>query len=516
MLLHIRRISSLSTLTSVFLWAILLFFLFLIGAFTALAPELVVRLTPLLMVPVFFAVAAFSENKCDLSTRFVLNWLLIVLAILSLWPTYLILKIGSMPSIDGRRMIVLLSIFSLAYLVINRPILRKHFFGDSDPMTQLVSMLILGYIGLRYISLGDASYPFYSFIVVTWDLVNYFSMYFLAISFLHHKKTSERFIAVMLWITLLIGCFVVLEKLQGVNYLSAYAPRGGNLEAQAMMQSISRDRDGAFRAQGTFEHPIALAEYCAMGMCFFLASLLWNDGAKNRLIYLCAFIVSAGLIFASGSRSGLVCAGVGALLVFLLWAYRANSTLNSTGSFTRKFLFLTTLVGILALAAPIILTLTQGRSTAERMSTLARSEMLVRGLPSIADNPFFGVGVGSAGQIAGHIGNGGIITLDNHYLGIAIESGVPATIVFILTLLIPALKASHVVISRAGPHSCFLAGAVGALSVLLIIRGTMWLSTNLTLGYLIAGIVMILSRIPAEGKLIPEAGQARDRTVAVT
>ena len=73
-----------------------------------------------------------------------------------------------------------------------------------------------------------------------------------------------------------IAVLVVVERLKGINPLVVYAPKGGTggpIDAIAAMQSISRDRDGQFRAQGTFEHPITLAEYASIVSCFAAASI---------------------------------------------------------------------------------------------------------------------------------------------------------------------------------------------------------------------------------------------------
>ena len=62
----LRRAASISALTSVLLWIVLLLGIFIVGALTALAPDLMVRLAPLIVIPVFVVVAAFRSNRSDL------------------------------------------------------------------------------------------------------------------------------------------------------------------------------------------------------------------------------------------------------------------------------------------------------------------------------------------------------------------------------------------------------------------------------------------------------------------
>ena len=508
----LRRAASTSALTSVLLWIVLLLGIFIVGALTALAPDLMVRLAPLIVIPVFVVVAAFRSNRSDLGPRFMRIWIMLLACMLSLWPTYLSLKIGSAPSLDGRKLMMLAAVVIFVYLVVNRPVIRQALFFHRDSGTHLVGFIILAYIALRYVSLHGASFPVHAFIVLSWDLVYYYFLYYFAIACLRHPDCPATLQSAFFWATLFMAILVLLEKVQGINYLALYAPTGGDVGA---MQALSRLRDGVLRAQGTFEHPITLAEYASMVSGFSLAALLWARRMTGRLFALLVLMTSLAVNLASASRSGLVCAGAAMLLVFVLWMYRARKVQSLAGLFGRQVLVIGTLVGAVVLAAPVIWLLTQGRSTNEKLSSLARSEMLDRGVPSVIDNPFIGTGFGTAGQIAGHVGNGGLLTLDNHYLGIAIESGVPAVLLFTLSLLIPLLRAVQAVLSRPSPHAAFLAGAAGALAVLLIIRGTMWLSTNLAIGYLLAGLVMVFSR-PVQSWAAEAVSTGKDRTAPGT
>lgn len=518
-----NRARSWSAVGAAAMWLVFALVLLVIGALTALAPLFVVRLAPLVLIPVVIAIAMLARRSDEPDQRLGLRWLTVMLAVFSLFPTYMIFKAGSLPAVDVRRVVAILSLLALTYLLASRPTVRRHFTGDGDRATAWVGLCIGGYVTWRIASSFVTPFPMYGIINTGWDVLYYYGMYFVAICLFQGERSGAGVMRALFLMMVGIAVLVVVERLKGINPLVVYAPKGGTggpIDAIAAMQSISRDRDGQFRAQGTFEHPITLAEYASIVSCFAAAALLWPGRRAGKVLAAAALAASLGCIALSGSRSGLVCAGIGMLLVFVLWMYRAREEQSSTGVFFKQVLVVSTLAGVLLATAPVLLLLTQGRSYTEYHSSMMRARMLHRGLPSVLENPVIGSGIGMAGRIAGEVGRKGVITLDNQMLGIALESGVPAVLLFVASLVIPAIRAAVAVLSRPGPQAAFLAGGVGVMAVLVVIRGTMWLSTNLTIGYLIAGMMMLLARRraePAPGGVPadpPPAGRHAGRFVA--
>lgn len=77
----------------------------------------------------------------------------------------------------------------------------------------------------------------------------------------------------------------------------------------------ARFRDGAYRAQGLFDNPLSLAEFCLYALPFSLAFLVQ---AGRRTLWFGAFVVLglAAVFVATGARSGIL-VGIISLLVFL-------------------------------------------------------------------------------------------------------------------------------------------------------------------------------------------------------
>jgi hypothetical protein len=56
------------------------------------------------------AFAFLSQSKHDLSEHTLKLWLAILLATMALWPTYFIIKVGGLPSLEARRVVAGLTI----------------------------------------------------------------------------------------------------------------------------------------------------------------------------------------------------------------------------------------------------------------------------------------------------------------------------------------------------------------------------------------------------------------------
>jgi O-antigen ligase len=254
--------------------------------------------------------------------------------------------------------------------------------------------------------------------------------------------------------------------------------------------AIERARDGYFRAQGTFEHPLVLAEFSAMTACFGLASMLFPGGRLRRLIGFLTLALAILSAWLSGSRAAFVALGLGLTVVFLLWMYHSKGRVRQSAGALRRLFFLLSLCGVVGLAMPTLLWLSQGRTSTESTSTEARMYMLRIGVPSVMANPILGLGPGSAGAVAGIKGGAGVSTLDNHLLAIAIECGIPGLILFLACLIYPAWGAITRLAHGAASSSTFLAGGVGAIGAFVVTRSILSIPYNQAFAFLIAGMMI--------------------------
>ena len=144
---------------------------------------------------------------------------------------------------------------------------------------------------------------------------------------------------------------------------------------------------------------------------------------------------------------------------------------------------------------PALVLIAEGKSLSENGSTQARLIMLDRGIPSIVENPFIGIGVGYAGSVAGIRGGSGVGTLDNHLLAIAIESGVPSLFLFLALLIYPVWRALVRLTEGVGAEGALLAGGAGALVAFSIVRTVLSIPYNQSFAFLISGMMLMASTI---------------------
>jgi len=192
--------------------------------------------------------------------------------------------------------------------------------------------------------------------------------------------------------------------------------------------------------------------------------------------------------YLTGSRSALVSfgAGLGAVLLMRMVAPR----LGQKGSSIRKWVALLAIPISLTLAVPAVLVLSEGKSTGEAASTQGRVVMLMTGLEAIEKQPLLGWGPGSGTAIAAIKTGDGHATMDNYLLAVAIESGVLGFLLFLACLLFPAWSAFSRIAIEATDASRFLAGTVGAMIAILVMRSILWMPFNLTFAFILAAVAL--------------------------
>jgi O-antigen ligase len=190
-----------------------------------------------------------------------------------------------------------------------------------------------------------------------------------------------------------------------------------------------KSRGGEYRAQGTFSHPLLYAEFLIFSLP--ITAFIFTQQQTNIRKYLLLFgigIVVLALLLAK-SRAGL-----GALVIVSICGLTLLSIkqiLLNKRSFIRFFLpagiFLIT-IALLVAVGPMLWDAISG-TRLEHKSTQARLYFLQRGLSLISLEP--ALGYGGAKEVITKMGV--FTTVDNYYLAIALEAGIPALILFLLT-----------------------------------------------------------------------------------
>lgn len=466
-------------------------FLALIGAVSVIAPEFIAKLSSVFLLVTALLVGGLARTARAISVGFLEKWVTILLAALAFWPSFLLLKSGGLPAIDGRRIVVGISLLVAVYLVVSRKEVIQRFNSASGGLR--AGVWIVSLYGLwRLMSCFASPAPLFSFIQVIWEVFYYYSFYFLGYLFFSSDRLRDRQHVVILWLMVFIAAFACVERIIGKNYMVMLAPRNEEFSSIVNSMSSSRIRDGQFRAQGTFEHPLLLAEFSAIASCFAMAYLVWpTKSTFQKILAVAALLGALVAAYLSGSRSAYIslAAGLGAVVVLRVFGNRIGKSLTSM-VFARRLAVM--LLAGLALAAALVVLpfLARGNSLSDRASSEGRLVMLKTGLPIIEHSPIFGEGPGTGAALAGLRVREDLVTLDNYLLAITLESGIPALLLFIAIFMLPAWRGFMAVTAGAGAAAPFLAAVTGAMLAVLATRIILWMPFNLSFIYLFAGVAL--------------------------
>lgn len=413
-------------------------------------------------------------------------------------PSYLDFRIHENFGLSIQRVLVFVAfmVFS-ACLVSGRELCKNLIFVISR--NKFVALFLGGYIFLRFLSYFYNPSVYSLFLLVNEVLMNAFVLLFFA-SVLISVEHVQRIVRVSIFAGLLVSIVVFVEIAMGGNFLSTLADvstTAGKVAAEV------KNRDGYLRAQGTFEHPLALAQYLLALLLMLFSRPIFGC---SRVFLVLAAVVLFLAAYSARVRTFYVCLLFGVvfyLFVVFLWGGWGRLKMNAR-------------LGCLFLFAPIICFLVFYKlydivflgSEAELSSTMTRFSQFYNGMLGICERPFLGHGIGGAREVIVDIGiyhpDGFPIwneAIDSFYLGLALESGIPALFCYVMFFL--GSMISGVVLYKRKNES--LAIRVLALSVSTSLVGVfismMVLSifTVLPFVFVLIGLNCALSAISARG-----------------
>ena len=225
------------------------------------------------------------------------------------------------------------------------------------------------------------------------------------------EKTRETFLRVLVISTVLIAAFGIVQY---------------GLKLDLGLWKHAKDT-GQFRITSIFSNPNALGSYFNMVLAFTMASLLFRKGMKNKLLYLAASGIIFVALLLTFSRSAWL--AFVAIVVYFVFVWN------------KKWLLA---IPVLAAVMPFVMP----SSVISRFSNLldpayyqmsseyGRLAFWATALEKIKENPLVGVGLGTFGDSVPLRHNIPFSTwVDNHYLKMGAEIGLPGMLAFLVLLL---------------------------------------------------------------------------------
>lgn len=482
-----------STTSSLFIFVAIVFYALFVSAALLFLPPLI----SVIFCVLPFGLLFFNQNW-DFSPPFRLLHILFTSSIVLfiLWPRYIAFNFGG-PDITPSRIAYLLLL--LVWIIsLFSPSYRKNFIGQFKYVRAWLAIVGI-YVILRILSCFFSLSPLTSFYLIAKELFTFILILPIVISIYQSRK---RYNSLVLWI-FLAGLFVavlaILESTVRHNLFANISLPGMHIDPEFHQQAImDKLRGGKYRAQSTFEHPLLLAEFMIFELplaMFYMAhnKLIW------RIIGSIAFVAFIYGAISSGSRSALVAIPIVILLAISVLSTRKKNTFEGgvLWILTLLSIGLGSIAGIILLATGVAdLSIITGKGTEQAASSTIRVLMLERGLPIVANHFFVGQGPGLAGYILGFGKANGSVTIDNYYLSIALESGIPALMSFIVLTFGFAIKGyfySFRCLSREG----LLAGMLGiSVAGMLIVKSILSIPHNGPLLYLAIALIAVIPLLP--------------------
>lgn len=420
-------------------------------------------------------------------------FLMVVVMLLVIWPRFLFLKAGPGPSVNALTLALFgLLVYTIGSLLRRREIRQR--FLENVRASGMLLVCLAGFLIWRFISVAFTDYWLPAIIEILRETVFLLAVVVGALAFSGREKQEWVLIHVLvasIAIATMVG--VVELKLMHnlfLRFVDFDAASGASVNLRRSV--MEKFREGAYRVQSTFDHPIVMGQFFAMMFSVVTATVIasrrwWRIFA---LALLPAIVV---MVAKSGSRSGLIGLAVSASLVMTLFTglhifRRGNRDASQLWWFFIALAVATTLVVLLANTFTDVL---ESIMRLDRRSTEARVEFLARGIPAIQDSPIIGYGYGMAALKAGLTGSDGYLTLDNYFLSVALDYGLPAVAAYVAMHLVPLWRARRALVVPRADGIVMVAFSI-AIAVFLAIQTILSIPNNQSIVVLMAIVIMQL------------------------
>jgi len=471
----------------------------LLGLMAAVVPP--GGLVRLLAVPaaVAFLIAIWIMPKQKQAPGTLMNWMLLaVLVTVNLWPAYIVKRIGGLPALSPIKLAWLVLLVGCGYFIL----------ASKEPMQRLTTRvkahpfligLVPALLVWRIATAAAGEQPFAQMFTLTSDLISCYILFFIAVAVLRDEKDVRRMLSVLLVVGLLQALLACYESAVKHTLFERFIPMGTEDAALLIDTLKTKFRDGAYRAQGTFEHPMVLAEYMAMMLPLATAVFFATREKLPRWAAVCFMPLAVAVIVYSRSRSGITVLIASVILVGILLVMPRKHA----GEHSQKA---SLVVAMLALLLPVfllvgyaalqeVMSLVAGRTAGEMNSTMSRVIMMERGVPLVQNSPIMGYGAGM-GAIKLGMFDGTRFNIDNWWLGISLDAGLPGLVLsfgfFVLAALLGVMT-----YYRRDDRAGTVAGMLSiSLCMLMITKSVLSIPSGFTLAYVLVAALITLQEQP--------------------
>jgi hypothetical protein len=377
------------------------------------------------------------------------------------WPPYIQFRIGGGTTITAARILGLITIFAIALDWRQREISKKFPLLSIGNVLLALPLLIFliwrAFSGIATPVEGGLSHIF------GYEIIPFIFYGGISLILFREENCINLFIKYTIVGSLLMAIFVIPEYVLQSNFLTKYSNIDDNL---ALYATMDKYRLGHYRAQGTFTHPLLLVDFCIFTFSSSLLAITWKSSTVPKILAYAGLIASVLMAVATGSRSGILLAGVLGIYGLIL-TLRNVTNVSRMSALTAYVLSLVAIVMMyfVAISQQTLLALFSSGNKEYAVSTGARQQMLEHGINYLGKAPIFGFGYFKSVDLIGVWGfDNKIQSLDNYWMMVGLDSGVVCIVALFVTLMFLALRALYLGVSEYRDSPLF----AWAASILLL------------------------------------------------
>jgi len=468
--------------------------------FTAIAINVQVEFALIVLIPVLVLVLYYIPKATSFPEKLLRRMFYIWVPLTVIWPYFLVINPGINFDIHPSRILLLVVFVIWMYNIIkSRPFQDR--LRDYNELYKFFYFFIFFLLLTKFYGIflsGAFSVSMNGFFK---ELTEVFIPASLALILIRTQEALQKVLATLTWVAVVVTLIALEEYRLQTTVWYAYLPDGIFATAEHIDRAMRpKIRDGAYRLQSLFAHPLSFAQYGALVLPLIFVKVFQTEKWLVRFFWISLTAAVIFVLFGSGSRSvqPALIAQVGILAIAFTIILMKRRRTNFIGWI---YLLMTP---IIFSVGPILVILTRraytGGSDHAAGSTQARSDMWALGLEKLGSSPanaLFGFGHSRASDVVNWQGG---ISIDTYFLNILMDHGVFGFAAFILMIVMALFQAfRNWFKSNLQDHmQIALAASIAGYTVIALISSLIHI---LHLFYLIIALIFASALITKKGEV---------------
>ena len=354
--------------------------------------------------------------------------LLLYVFIQPIWPEYAVIVIGKLPGINLQRILIIGNVLLWIFGLIINPVYRSTLYLRLKTHTGIIIVISLFFLW-KYISVIPSSMMIKSIYAATNELIIWYLLFLIGLTVFVSPHQVWRFISTIVFAGIVISLVGIYEAVTDKIFFAELVTVSSEYTKSALSHNLVKDH----RIQATFANTLSFGQFMTIMLPLAITLTVKGKSIMIRLMAAVALLLGLIVIWLTQSRAPIV------VVVLLLTFYVISKILKKIrrvrGIVYYRFVLvlIPVILVVVAMSSNILFTMFKGRTEIESISTLMRVSQLYYGVDTIIKQPLFGYGPALAAVEVG-FGIGDLPTIDNYYLTLMIESGIPALIIFIVIM----------------------------------------------------------------------------------